>query len=294
MRVPNQLQGGGALSHVGRIRTEANRASSEIASGLRVQKPSDDPIAAAKSTLTKDRLDRLAHYRDAAGRAEDDVLALETTLDQLERLMDVAASAAARGRSGVAPAVQFQALAEEVDGVRDDVLRLANTRHSGESIFAGRQTKTQAFVETAGVVTYQGDTLAASSRVGDQTAVETTIPGDGLFVTGTDIFQVLGDLRDALAAEDVDRVAIEMQNVEQVSERFNQFRARVGHTLDELSRHAVHLRSEQVLEQTDLSREIDADLVDAISRLNSSETALQATLGAGARLLSVSLLDVLG
>ncbi len=294
MRVPNQLQGGGALSHLDRIRSDLNRANSEISSGLRVQKPSDDPIAAAKGTLLQARLDRLDHYRQASERSEAEVLALETTLDQLEKLMDVAATSAARGRSGVAPTVQFQALAQEVDGVRDDVLRLANSEHSGTSLFAGRQTTTQAFVESAGVVTYQGDALAASARIGDQAVVETTIPGDGLFQTGSDVFQVLADLRDALVAEDVDRIGIEMQNVEQITERFTQFRSRVGNTLNALSRHSVHLRSEEVLERTALSNEIDADLVDAISRLNSANTALEATLGAGGRLLTASLMDVLG
>ena len=130
--------------------------------------------------------------------------------------------------------------------------------------------------------------------MGDQAVVETAIPGDGLFLGGADVFQALSNLRDALALGDTDAVAAEAANVEQIARRFSQFRARVGFTLEELGRHRVHLGAERVEDQTSLGREIDADLVDAISRLSAGNTALEATLGAGARLLSVSLMDLIG
>jgi len=294
MRVPTQLQGAGALTELDLIRSRSQRAASELSSGLRVQKPSDDPVAASRGNQIRDRLSQLEHYREGTGRAESEVHAVDNVLDQLERLMDVAITSGARGRSGLSTPTQFQALADEVDSIREEILRLANSEHRGSSLFAGRQTRTQAFVDSGGVVTYQGDSLAPTSRVGDQSVVETTIPGDGLFVTGGDVFQVLADLRDALASGDTDRVRIEMQNAEQVGSRFTDFRARLGSTMQELSRHSAHLSSENVLEQTNLSREIDTDLVDAISRLTAADQALQAALGAGGRLLTISLMDVLG
>ncbi len=296
MRVPNVLQGAGAMGQLDRIRSDINRASEEVASGRRVRKFSDDPVAAARGDRSQARLSQLELYRKTTGRADDELLAVDSVLDQLERLMDVAASAGAAGRSGTAEPERFAALAVEVDGLRDEALRLANSRHEGKSLFAGRQTLTDAFTETAGVVSYQGDANAPTMRVGDSAVVETSIPGDGLFVTGSggDVFQVLADLRDALAAEDPDAVAIEATSVEQIARRFSQFRARIGHSMEELQRHGEHLSSERVQEEASLGAQIDADLVDAIARLNTANTSLEAALGAGGRLLSISLMDVLG
>ena len=294
MRVPNVLQGRGALSSLDRIRTELDRAGREIASGKRVGRPSDDPLATARASEIASRLLAIETYRSHTDRAEAELVTVDLVIDDLEKLMDAAASAAASGRSGTATTERFQALATEVDGLRDEVLRLGNTRFGGTYLFAGRQSLTQAFTESAGVVTYQGDTVAPTVRIGDGAVVETSIPGSTLFQGAGDVFRVLADLRDALLAEDTQAVATEAQNVEGIARGLSQLRARVGSTLQELGRHRVRLNAVSVEEQASLSQEVDADLVEAIGRLAAQKTSLEAALGAGARLLSVTLMDVLG
>ena len=294
MRVPNVLQGRGVLEGLGRTRAEIERRAAEISSGRRVRVPSDDPVAASSASRAQGRLSDVEQFRTSTDRAIGKLVAADDVLDTLERLMDVAGSAAAAGRSGTTTPEAFAALAQQVDGIRDEVLRLSNTRFQNTYLFAGRQTLSPAFTESGGVVSYQGDAVAPTIRVGEQAVVETSIPGSDLFVGTLDVFQILDDLRAGLAAEDTAAVELEAQNLEQVAERFTQFRVRVGLTLAELERHAQVLSSESLREQTEVSAELDANLVESISRFNAENTALEAAIGTGARLLSVSLLDVLG
>jgi flagellar hook-associated protein 3 FlgL len=294
MRVPNILQGASLLDELNRIRSDIDKHANEIATGKRVRVPSDDPIAAARATRTQTRLDAIEEYRFATETASGELLVVDDILNSLELLMDTAASAAAAGRSGTTSPEAFDVLANEVDGLREEVLRLSNSQYEGRFLFAGRQTLAPAFAQTAGVVSYQGDVVAPTARVGAQSVVETTIPGSDLFVGALDVFQVLGDLRDGLAAGDTAAVATEAANLEQIATRITSYRARVGHTLEELDRHSLRLSGQNIEEQRALSRDIDADLVESISRLNLQNTALQATLGTGARLMSISLLDLLG
>ena len=65
--------------------------------------------------------------------------------------------------------------------------------------------------------------------------------------------------------------------------------------MEELQRHGEHLASERVQEETVLGeRRSTQTWSNAIARLNRANTSLEAALGAGGRLLSVSLMDVLG
>ncbi|PYS29177.1 MAG: hypothetical protein DMG11_09955 [Acidobacteria bacterium] len=56
---------------------------------------------------------------------------------------------------------------------------------------------------------------------------------------------------------------------------------------------ATELSSKDLARASDLKQEQDADIAQAISELTMSQTALQATLAAGAKISQISLLDYL-
>lgn len=294
MRVPNALQGAGLLQELARIRGDVNRANRQLTTGKRVLVASDDPAAAARAVTRRDEIATIELYRKATDEAASRLNAIDTVLDSLERLNDAAAVSAAAGRSGTTDASAFQALSDEVEGIRAETLRIANAEHGSRRLFGGQQTLAAPFVETAGIVNYQGDNTPTHVRVDNQSVVETSIPGSDLFVSGLSTFQVLTDLRDALAAGDVARVEVEAGNLEQLATRYSQYRSRVGSSMNQLARHGLYLRTTENQARFDLSEDIDADLAAAITELSGAGTALEAALGAGGRLMSTSLLDVLG
>ena len=294
MRVPNAIQGTGLLQELNRIRAEINRSNRELVTGKRVIRPSDDPAAAARAVARRDEISTLQTYRESTEDASSRLTAIDNILDALERLNDAAAVAAAAGRSGTTDASAFSALSDQVEGIRAETLRIANGEHNGRHLFGGQQTLASPFVETGGVVNYVGDATPTHVRVDNGTVVETSIPGSDLFVSGLSTFQVLTDLRDALSASDVAGVEAQAQNLEQLATRYSQYRSRVGASLNQLDRHRLYLQSVENEERFDLSRDVDADLASSISDLSSASTALEAALGAGGRLVSASLLDVLG
>lgn len=294
MRVPNALRGADLRSELNRIQYELERARREISTGKRIRAPSDDPSGAARASLAQSEIRTLEQYLSNTDKARDKLLAVDNVIDRLEKLTDAALSAAAAGRSGTATAEQFAAISLEVEGLRKEMLSLANTKKDEAYLFAGRRSLTPAFQETAGAVSYQGDAVAPTLRVGGQTVVETSVTGSDLFMGALDAFQVLSDLRDALAAGDTSRVAIEFTNLEQVSTHFTQYRVQAGLAIEQLDQHHLRIRAELADETVALGRDTDADLAQSITRFNELTSALDASIKSGARLLSVSLMDVLG
>jgi flagellar hook-associated protein 3 FlgL len=291
MRVPELLQSRTQVEEIARIRAELESSRRQVSTGKRVHSPADDPASAARATRIAEQWGEVEQYRRSTDSARDRLLGVDAVLDQMERLMERAATLAAAGQSGDLSATKLAVLSQEVDALRNQLLALANSRHDGVYLFAGENTLVPAF---DAAFAYQGDGQAPVVRISDQRVVETSIPGSNLLVGGLDAFQVLADLRDALATANGPAIASGSGEIEQVLQRFNQYRARIGHTMGELDSHRLALTRRAFDEEARLDREVSADLARSISDLALRQAALEASLGAGARILSLSLMNVLG
>jgi flagellar hook-associated protein 3 FlgL len=87
-------------------------------------------------------------------------------------------------------------LATDLRGRFQSLLGLSNSRDAaGDYMFSGFQSHTPAFVEAAGVVSYQGDAGQRMVQVDAGRQIAVTLTGDSVFKNGTqDVFQTLNDL----------------------------------------------------------------------------------------------------
>jgi len=100
-------------------------------------------------------------------------------------------------------------------------------------------------------------------------------------------------LRDAFHREDIDAVRNEADRFDETQDRVAYGMVELGAKLQgfETLRTAHAARFNEL--ETDVSRAVDADLAESIVALNRNQTAYEAALSSGARLLDLSLLDYL-
>jgi flagellar hook-associated protein 3 FlgL len=142
--------------------------------------------------------------------------------------------------------------------------------------------------EIASGVTLSSQTLGANSSGNGPRGLIT----DGR--VGADFFNHLLSLQNNLSSGNIANVAASDRSaLGRDEDNFLFHYATVGAVQARLDASGALLSGQSQALQTSVSREGDADLAQTLVQLNSTQTAYQAALQSGARILGVSLLDYL-
>jgi flagellar hook-associated protein 3 FlgL len=126
-------------------------------------------------------------------------------------------------------------------------------------------------------------------------AVSTTITGrDVNAVMPTGIFSHVAALRDALHANDAQRITAAAEGLKEDYDRVVRIRGEAGARVQELEARQERLAEQNIATRSLLSEVEDTDFTEAITRFQTLQTALQASLQTSAHILNTSLLDFLG
>lgn len=280
----------GLQSAIGRVQDN----QSELASGKRINNYSDAP-ADASSAL---RLRAEESDWNSYAKAADDGVAWLNTQDAalqdastlLRRARELTLSAAQSLNSPT----EREAIAIELDGIKNQLATIANTSYQGQKVFAGFAAN--AVVNVAGNWTWAGDANAVQRRVSPELLVQVNGDGSSIFgfSSGTNVFATLTSIADhvrngntgALSTTDLDLIDASATNV-------TNGLATTGARTN-LIESAKDTGSTQiaVLKDTRSSLE-DVDVAEAALNMKLAESGYQAALAAAARLSLPSLVDFL-
>lgn len=184
MRVTNNQMFFRSLNSVLSLQNDVQRYQLQVATGKRLQKPSDDPVGAAQSLNLGDRLAALKQYDRNAGiatlRLSEQEVAIESTQNSLQRVRELVLQAKNRAMT----TADRQFIAAEVGERLKEILNLANNQNSsGEYIFAGTAVDTVPFtLDLAGNVTYQGNQNTRELEIAEGRTIGESISGAEAFM----------------------------------------------------------------------------------------------------------------
>ncbi|MCG7287270.1 flagellar hook-associated protein FlgL [Cellulomonas sp. ACRRI] len=268
----------------------------QMSSGKKINAASDDPSGTADVLRLQGEQRQLAQYdRNAAdGEAWLTTIndALTTSLSTLRKARDLTV----QGGNGALGINSRVALAQEIEGLRDNLLAQANTTYLGRSVFAGT-TAGAAFADgstpaTAYAFSGAGVDGTVTRTVASGTVIRVDSSGAAVFGEGTDsVFALLdsisatlragGDPSDQLTAIDghLDAMTTEI--------------ASVGARQNQIDAAQDLIAQSRLTATTRLSAVQDIDLAQIILDLGSQEVAYKGALAAGAKVLQPTLLDFL-
>lgn len=178
----NQMQ----LSAVSSILDQQSKLSHtqmQVATGKRIVKPSDDPVASAailSLQQSRSQTERYLVNADAAkARLSIEEGALGGVTEQLQRVRELAVY----GNNSHISNSDRTSLAKELRQILDEVLGLANsTDNNGQYLFAGNQGLTMPFSQTATGFSYDGDGGQRFLQIGPSRRVADSDPGNEVFM----------------------------------------------------------------------------------------------------------------
>ncbi len=275
----------------------------QLSSGLRVNRPSDDPLNARMAIYAKAMIAQNEQYmknittiRPYLNEAETSIM---NTLDTIQRARELAI----RGRNSTNAQLQRDQIATEINQLIESVLSEANHQTSGRYIFGGTVTATPPFQETRGAngeiisVTYQGNDNYINAEITEGVQVITNQTGREVFLTtgvqSTDILQTLISLRDDLRSANFTGIDQRIQETNHAINQLSLSLARIGAVSKRLDDTEGKLENANIEFQRVVSDSIDADFAEVIVNLNTQTNAYQAALNATSRVIQPSLLDYL-
>lgn len=271
------------------------KTQEQLSTGRVVNRPSDSPADATtamrlRSELTTQR-QQLRNAEDGRGWLGQVDASIQSSIDQVRRARNLALQGASAG-SGSPQA--REALAAEIDQLRDSLVGLANTTYLGRPVFGGITAGSAAY-DAAG--TYVGTPGAVTRAVADGVTVRVDADAADVFgATGagtTTVFEDLTALSAALRAGDTSAIQAGIAQTQVAMDRMTTALADVGTRAARIDRAVDVVEGVRLRTTTTLSSIENVDLPRAIVDLQLQETAYQAALAATARVMQPSLLDFL-
>jgi len=311
MRVTRSMMYRSALTDLSALRTQMARTQEQASTMQRVNRPSDDPAAAAEIQSLEAQLRGLQQHQRTVSGVRARVNVTESTLRDAADLIGRARELALQGANETHTSEGRAQMALEIEGLYDAMLGLANSRFAGSYLFGGYESSDAPFIRFGPEtplperIAYAGDPSEIEVEIEEGLRVRTSLDGrrvfhgdadgDGFTEAGReDVFRVLRNLHTALSDDDPVAVRATLDSIDRVFSQLNVEATRIGLVNGELDAAAHRLEGKILDVQLQLRDVGDADFAEVISRSVREEAALRASLEMMNRLMSPTLLDFLG
>ena len=261
--------------------------SEELSSGVRVNSVGEDPILAGQNVMLLNQIRQDDSFTQSAnlvtGRLQVADAALGSVVSQLTRAISLAIGA----DNGTRSANDVQAAANEIAGIRDEIMALANTSYQGQYIFAGTNTASVPFTTSGSTApattTYSGDNNLTYLRLPNGQQIQLNVPGNQIFQGPgtTDVFAALNNLIANYSSGTVDQAqaAVDTQALTSALNYVSQQRVLIDNSITRLgaaSDAVTNEKTQLTVAQTNLMQADMAQVATRLSLAETQQTALQA------------------
>lgn len=252
----------------------------ELASGSRVNALSDDPVAVGENVLLSAQIAGDVTFSQTAASTQSRLQVSDTVLGTVVSQLTTATSLATEANNGTLNATDLAAIGNQLAGIRDEVLSLANTTYMGQYIFAGSQGNTTPFVLDASVpsgVQYQGDDTANSTSylmTPNGQKIQLNLPGDQVFTaSGADVLGTLNQLVSDFSSGSASSSALaDTQALSTALSHVSQQRVLIDNSLTRLSAAQNYTQSESTQLTANQTTLLQADVGQIATQLSTAET----------------------
>jgi flagellar hook-associated protein 3 FlgL len=289
MRITHGMIVDTTLRHLSANLGRLERLSTELSSGRRLHKPSDDPVGVATALQHRATLEQLDQHLKNVDEALAWVGITDSALDMTGQVIRRARELASAGANDTLGADERLAIKSEIDNLIQQTAQIANTTNGGQYIFSGTRTTTPAYT-TGTPPTFQGNTGAVVREIAPTTTIAVNTDGQATFQP---IISALSALSTALAANDGTAINATIGTLDAVESATLRMRADNGARQNRLEAQRSRLLDIQ-LNVTELRSSVeDTNMAEAIMHFTTAQTVYKAALDAGARSMQPSLMDYL-
>jgi flagellar hook-associated protein 3 FlgL len=256
----------------------------QASTGKKLTKPSDSPVDIGTSLQLRAALGRNAQLATNISDAEGWLGTTDTTLGQMNTQLQQVNTLVLQAVNGASDQNARDAIANQIDQIRQSLIGLANTQYGNRPLFGGTAS-TQAY-DASGA--YVGTSAAVERTIAPGVKVQVNVNGDGVFGTpGNDVFTTLAQISDAIHGNQ-SLTALSAQLKAQ-STNVLTAQANVGATYSRVDNTKSQNTTNASTMTSNLNDVENVDLAEVLMNLQAQETTYQAALAAAAKAITPSL-----
>jgi len=290
MRVTAGMSQRHVLADLRRVQERLATAQSQVSSGKRIEKPSDDPLGAERAMRLNDQLETTGAYRTAVDESRSWLDATDSALSSLSEVVQHVRELTLQAANGSTSDAGRQSIKAQIDQLTEEAKNTLNSAYDGRYIFSGTATDTAPYSAATGDA-YQGDASPVVRQIGPGVSVQVNVTGDDVL---SGLLPTLRSISAHLAANDTASLGTsDLKAIDAGFDNLTAKQAQVGAITNRVDAAGQRLDDAYDVTNAFLSKTQDADLPQALTDLSAQQNALQAALRGGATLIQQSLMDFL-
>lgn len=301
MRISNAQTSALMHSNMNRNAEAIARLQAQIGSGLRIQLPSDDPVAAARLLRIQREESNLSQYNNNIGKVSDNLRIQETHLqsssDAVLSVRDLLLWASTGSNSGE----DLSAIASQLSSLEDSLVSFFNAKdESGNYLFSGTRSDSPAvsFDPLTGQYTMTGNDEQRQAVVGNGVLIGDNVTARQILGDDADLLNDLHTLVESLKTAPADPATLA-----QLKSTLEQLDVTHGNILGAITemggrQNTLTLMAESNADVSLVNQKVQGDLSQldmggAFLEVSAYELAMQASQKVYSRVATISLFDLI-
>lgn len=288
MRITSSMLARTLIDSVNASKQRLAKLQTELATGKRISKPSDDPLGISQALGLRTRLNKINQYFKNIHSVNSWVDLTSQTLANVAGMLNNVKVIAVRESTATAGEESHKASAEEIRSIKGQILNLINSQQAGRYLFAGSKTLTKPFSEEG---IYQGNEGEIKIEVAQGVLFTINVPGNQILQADKDVFAVLSELETALENGNTEGIRGTMDKIDSCLEQVYTWEGNFGGRGQKVQILQNRLQDQEVGIAKLLSYTEDADIVRTIVDFQTVETGLKAALSTGTAIMRIMMLE---
>jgi flagellar hook-associated protein 3 FlgL len=311
MRVTANAFNDSLITQLNGLTAQQYKLQNQVSTGLRISAPSDDPAAMENTLNLQSDNAAQTQYSSNITTLQTRATSVYNVLQSLQTISSRVGELTTLSSDNTKSQTDLNNYADEVKQLIQQAVQLANTKDpsTGQYLFGGTASGAAPFTAATDAngnvsgVTYQGNASVNKTEIASGVTVSVDVPGAntsgsgarGLFTdgqSGADFFNHLISFQNDLTSGNTTAIAAtDAGNVQKDDDNLLYQISNNGVMQNRLNAAATFATNNSQSLDTMISNASSADMVQTMVQLNQAQTAYQAALQSGAKIMQLSLLN---
>ena len=289
MRVTQSMMQKDMLNNLFKSQASMNKYLTQIQTGKKISRPSDDPVIAMKGMTFRTDKTEIEQYQRNTTEIWSWMDNSDDALDKGTKVMQRLEYLAVQASNGTYTEDERKAVKEEVDQLKEQLMDIANTQVNGKYIFNGTDTDKPP-IQDGKIVKGDGRDNMVKIAISKGIQFEVNVNPD---VFSEEVFKAIDDFSEALDTDDQEAIEKSIGELQDATKGIINGRAKLGARMNRLELVEDRLEQQYITAEDTIAKNEGVDFEEAVTNLLSQEVMHRAALSAGAKIIQPSLMDFL-
>lgn len=293
IRVTSNMMSNQVLRNLNRNLNRMSELQNQQSTGRKLNKPSDDPIGVTYALRYRSELSANDQYARNVDTALGWLDTTDSVMSQAEQVMNRIKELAVQSSTGTNPQTALNSIEAEFLELKKQLADLGNTQVNGKYIFNGQTYDIKPY-DSADPASVETDVGMVEYTVGQGVTFQINTSGNDFFgEKGADdnVFNILDKLSAAMQSSNFTAIAEEVKNIDARVNKMVSIHAETGARTNRVELMENRLSNENYNLTVLQSKTEDADIAETMIQANISSNIYQASLSAGAKIITPTLVD---